>query len=96
MPPQHRSKLPLQVALAQLAEGVAHLGIDDGTHLILATLKRQLTVSVPLRRDDGTVAVYTGHRVQHSLTRGPAKGGRRHARGHSAATRATARPAGGW
>lgn len=57
---------------------MAHLGIDDGTHLILATPRRQLTVSVPLRRDDGTVAVYTGHRVQHSLTRGPAKGGLRY------------------
>jgi len=30
---------------------------------------------VPLRRDDGSVTIYTGHRVQHNLSRGPGKGG---------------------
>ncbi|CAM5393133.1 Glu/Leu/Phe/Val family dehydrogenase [Thauera mechernichensis] len=37
--------------------------------------KRTLIVNVPIERDDGTVAHYEGYRVQHSLSRGPGKGG---------------------
>lgn len=40
--------------------------------------KRWITVSVPIRRDDGTTEVFFGHRVQHHLTRGPVKGGLRY------------------
>ncbi len=69
---------PLQDAQAQLAAAIAHLGYDEGTHLLLATARRELTVSIPLRRDDGSMAVYIGHRVQHNFSRGPAKGGLRY------------------
>jgi glutamate dehydrogenase (NAD(P)+) len=61
----------------QLAEAVAHLGLDDGTHDLLRTPRREVTVAVPLRRDDGRVEVLHGYRVQHNLSRGPAKGGLR-------------------
>jgi len=40
--------------------------------------KRLITVTVPIRRDDGTTEVFFGHRVQHHLTRGPTKGGLRY------------------
>ena len=40
--------------------------------------KRFITVTVPIRRDDGTTEVFFGHRVQHHLTRGPTKGGLRY------------------
>ncbi len=40
--------------------------------------KRSLTVAVPIRRDDGTVTVFSGYRVQHHLTLGPTKGGIRY------------------
>ena len=40
--------------------------------------KRFITVTVPVRHDDGTTKVYFGHRVQHHLTRGPVKGGLRY------------------
>jgi len=40
--------------------------------------KRLITVTVPIRRDDGTTEVLFGHRVQHHLTRGPVKGGLRY------------------
>jgi glutamate dehydrogenase (NAD(P)+) len=40
--------------------------------------KRLITVTVPIRRDDGTTEVFFGHRVQHHLTRGPVKGGLRY------------------
>jgi len=62
----------------QLAGAVRELGLDDGLHQLLATPRRALTVSVPLRRDSGEVEVLRGYRVQHNLTRGPAKGGVRY------------------
>src|ERR687889_711225 len=68
----------LDSALHQLAEAVKQLGLDDGLHELLATPRRSMQVAVPLRRDDGTVEVLTGYRVQHNLARGPAKGGVRY------------------
>ncbi|MCZ8075579.1 glutamate dehydrogenase [Paucibacter aquatile] len=40
--------------------------------------KRALIVDVPIELDNGTIAHYEGYRVQHSLTRGPGKGGVRY------------------
>jgi glutamate dehydrogenase (NAD(P)+) len=65
----------LESALHQLAAAVSYLGLDDGLHKLLATPRRSLEVAVPLRRDDGTLEVLQGYRVQHNLSRGPAKGG---------------------
>ena len=65
----------LDSAQHQLAEAVKQLGLDDGMHQMLATPRRSLEVAVPLRRDDGTMQVLHGYRVQHNLSRGPAKGG---------------------
>jgi len=59
----------------QLAEAVRQLGLDDGFHELLRTPRREMAVAVPLRHDDGHVEVLRGYRVQHNLTRGPAKGG---------------------
>jgi len=70
---------PLADALAQLSGAIAHLGYDGGMHRMLTTPRRELMVSVPLRRDDGSTAVYEGYRVQHNFSRGPAKGGLRFA-----------------
>lgn len=68
---------PLEEAIAQLDDAIATLGYDQGVRDMLATPRREMTVAVPLRADDGTVTVFTGHRVQHNLSRGPAKGGLR-------------------
>ncbi|WP_371743513.1 Glu/Leu/Phe/Val dehydrogenase [Herbiconiux sp. SALV-R1] len=68
-------------AHSQLAEAVAFHGYDEGTHATLAASRRELTVSIPLRRDDGSVEVLTGYRVQHNISRGPAKGGLRYSPG---------------
>ena len=65
----------LESALFQLDSAARHLGLDDGLHQMLATPRRSLQVAVPLRRDDGTLQVLKGYRVQHNLSRGPAKGG---------------------
>lgn len=68
---------PLADACAQLREAVDTLGYDDSVYRMLSVPRREVTVSIPLRRDDGSVEVLTGHRVQHNLSRGPAKGGLR-------------------
>ncbi len=65
----------LESALHQLDSAVSVLGLDDGLHQLLATPRRSLEVAVPLRRDDGSLEVLKGYRVQHNLSRGPAKGG---------------------
>ncbi len=41
--------------------------------------KRAVTVACPIHRDDGSIAVFHGYRVQHHLTLGPTKGGTRFA-----------------
>ncbi len=65
----------LDSALFQLGAAAEQLGLDDGMHQLLATPRRSLEVAVPLRRDDGSLEVLRGYRVQHNLSRGPAKGG---------------------
>ncbi len=69
---------PLTEALDQLAQAAAYLDLPEGLHRLLATPRREMTVSIPLRRDDGRVEVLLGHRVQHNFSRGPAKGGLRY------------------
>lgn len=68
---------PLADARAQLRDAITLLGYDESVYAMLAVPRREVTVSVPLRRDDGRIEVLTGHRVQHNLSRGPAKGGLR-------------------
>ena len=50
---------------------------DERDRLLLP--KRALTISCPIHRDDGSIAVFEGYRVQHHLTLGPTKGGTRFA-----------------
>ncbi|KQX74201.1 Glu/Leu/Phe/Val dehydrogenase [Aeromicrobium sp. Root472D3] len=72
------TKDPLADARTQLSRAVDVLGYSPGMFDMLATPRRELTVSVPLRRDDGSVELLVGHRVQHNLSRGPSKGGLRY------------------
>jgi len=69
---------PLDDARVQLAEAITVLGYDEGIYHLLSTPRREMTVSVPLRMDDGSSRLYIGHRVQHNFSRGPAKGGLRY------------------
>ena len=62
----------------QLREAVTLLGYDDTVYDILAAPRREVSVSIPLRRDDGSTELLVGHRVQHNFSRGPAKGGLRY------------------
>ena len=56
-----------------------HLDIPADERQRLLMPKRAITVSCPIHRDDGSVAVFEGYRVQHHLTLGPTKGGTRFA-----------------
>ena len=72
---------PLATAKAQLAGAIELLGYSEGLHRMLATPRREMNVAVPLRRDDGEIELFTGYRVQHNISRGPAKGGLRYSAG---------------
>src|SRR6266550_1019156 len=54
------------------------LNLDDGLWRVLRYPNRELTVYIPVQMDDGHLEVFTGFRVQHSIARGPAKGGIRY------------------
>jgi len=68
---------PFAIAQRQLDEAAAILGLDPATHALLREPLRELTVSIPVRMDDGSVKVFKGYRVQYNDARGPAKGGLR-------------------
>ena len=65
-------------AVQQLDEAAERLGLDEGLRERLRRPKRELTVHFPVKMDDGHIQVFTGHRVQHNLARGPGKGGIRY------------------
>ena len=69
---------PYQMALKQLQETAKIINLDEGIHKILAKPKRVLTVSLPVKMDDGRIEVFTGFRSQHNDARGPFKGGIRY------------------
>jgi glutamate dehydrogenase (NAD(P)+) len=62
-------------AQAALDLAADRLELDQGMHRVLRVPKRELTVSFPVRMDDGRVEAFTGFRVQHNVNRGPATGG---------------------
>lgn len=63
------------MAQQQLDEVARLIGLSESIHLYLRQPKRVLEVSVPVRMDAGRFRVFTGYRVQHNMSRGPAKGG---------------------
>lgn len=54
------------------------MNLDPNIKARLVRPDRALIVSVPVRMDDGSVRVFTGYRVHHNDTLGPAKGGIRY------------------
>ncbi|HEX6127603.1 MAG TPA: Glu/Leu/Phe/Val dehydrogenase [Candidatus Limnocylindria bacterium] len=66
------------VAQSQFDAAAEQLDLDPGLRRVLRVPKRELTVNFPVTMDDGHVEVFTGYRVQHNLSRGPAKGGIRY------------------
>jgi len=63
------------MALSQLNAVADKLNLDQGLRQVLGSCKRELTVNFPVKMDNGMIRVFTGYRVHHNLSRGPAKGG---------------------
>ncbi len=72
-------KNPWLAAAARFEEAATRLQLDDGMRKVLGSPAREITVHIPVQLDDGRLEVFTGYRVQHSIARGPAKGGIRFA-----------------
>jgi glutamate dehydrogenase (NAD(P)+) len=71
------------VAVEQFDRAADLLGLEPDIRVRLVEPRRALTVNFPVRRDSGEVEIFTGYRVQHTLTMGPTKGGLRYAPGVS-------------
>ena len=69
---------PWNTYLQQIDRVMPHLGRLSRWAETLRRPKRSLIVDVPIELDDGRIAHFEGYRVQHSLTRGPGKGGVRY------------------
>src|SRR5579872_4400648 len=63
------------VALENFDSAADALGLDNDTREMIKFPERVLTVTVPVRMDDGHIHRFEAYRVQHSTARGPAKGG---------------------
>ncbi len=64
-----------RTALTQLEQALEHADVSANVASRLRSPERALMVSVPVRLDDGSAAVYPAYRVQHSSVLGPTKGG---------------------
>jgi len=69
---------PYEDALSIVDNAAKILGYVSSDYETLKYPERELKVSVPVKMDDGTIRVFEGYRVQHSTSRGPAKGGIRY------------------
>ena len=66
------------MAVAQFEQGLEHADVEEDVAERLRYPERALMMSVPVRRDDGSLHVLPGYRVQHSTVLGPTKGGLRY------------------
>ena len=69
---------PFRIAQIQFDMAAEYLKLDPGLRQILRSPKRVMEVSVPVKMDNAQTKVFTGFRVQHNVSRGPAKGGLRY------------------
>ncbi len=67
-----------QMAVEQFGVAAEKMGLDDNMRRLLSVCQRQYTVNFPVQMDDGSIRMFEGHRVQHNIGRGPAKGGIRY------------------
>ncbi len=70
---------PWEAQAARFDFAAEKLGLDEGIRKVLSYPTRELIVHIPVNMDNGKLEVFTGFRVQHSIARGPGKGGIRYA-----------------
>ncbi len=66
---------PWLAAEVRFDEAADRLNLDDGMCKVLRSPTKEIIVHIPVQLDDGRIEVFTGYRVQHSIARGPGKGG---------------------
>jgi glutamate dehydrogenase (NAD(P)+) len=66
---------PFEAMMSRFDYAAQRLSLDPGLYKVLRHPEKQIIVAVPVHRDNGEVEVYTGYRVIHNSSRGPAKGG---------------------
>jgi len=64
--------------MKQFDTAAEKLKLDPSTLAFIKEPRRSTIVKLPLQMDDGSFRMFTGYRVQHSIARGPAKGGIRY------------------
>jgi glutamate dehydrogenase (NAD(P)+) len=69
---------PWEAQAARFDFAAQKLHLDEGLIKVLRYPTRELIVHIPVQLDNGKLEVFTGFRVQHSIARGPAKGGVRY------------------
>ncbi|HZP17763.1 MAG TPA: Glu/Leu/Phe/Val dehydrogenase [Terriglobales bacterium] len=69
---------PWEAQSARFDFAAQKLNLDEGLWKVLRYPNRELIVHIPVAMDNGKLEVFTGFRVQHSIARGPAKGGVRY------------------
>lgn len=65
-------------ALSQLDKAAAVRKTNPALLAQMRKPEREITVSIPVKMDDGSTKIFEGYRVQHSSLRGPHKGGIRY------------------
>src|SRR5579872_1307328 len=66
-------------AEARFEVAAKKLGLEEGVYRFMRYPNKEITVYIPVMLDSGHLEVFIGYRVQHSLVRGPGKGGIRYA-----------------
>lgn len=69
---------PFEQVVKTIDETATLMGLEPSAYEILKHNERELTVSIPVKMDDGSLKVFTGYRIQHSTIKGPCKGGIRY------------------
>ncbi|QLE50241.1 Glu/Leu/Phe/Val dehydrogenase [Nostoc sp. C057] len=69
---------PFDQACSYLEAAAKELNLNQGLLEILSHPRKVVTVSIPVKLDDGEIQVLAGHRVQHCDVLGPYKGGIRY------------------
>ncbi len=73
-----QEKNPWEQQAARFNQAAERLKLDEGLWKVLQQPAREIIVHIPVALDSGKIEVFTGYRVQHSIARGPAKGGVRY------------------
>ncbi|HEY2896902.1 MAG TPA: Glu/Leu/Phe/Val dehydrogenase dimerization domain-containing protein, partial [Gemmatimonadaceae bacterium] len=66
---------PFEDMMSRFDRAAELLDLEPGLYKILRSPEKQIIVSIPVLMDNGEIEVFTGYRVLHNTSRGPAKGG---------------------